>query len=79
MYLRVRPVEDAMRDAIRVELLNEFSGRGPKDIAGLVAEARAGLQVEPVAPLVQRDASRLADVKLCWRGLHSQSLQCSAL
>jgi hypothetical protein len=29
MYLRIRPVEDGMRDAIRVELLNEFSGRGP--------------------------------------------------
>jgi hypothetical protein len=55
MYLRVRPVEDGMRDAIREELLNEYSGRGPKDVARLVAEARAGLPVEPVAPLVQRD------------------------
>jgi hypothetical protein len=55
MYLRVRPVEDGMRDAIRLSLLNEYSGRGPKDIARLVGEARAGLPVEPVAPLVQRD------------------------
>jgi len=55
VYLRVRPVEDGMRDAIRVELLNEYSGRGPKDIARLVTEARAGMPVEPVAPLVQRD------------------------
>jgi len=54
MYLRVRTVEDGMRDAIRLELLNEYSGRGPKDIARLVAEARAGLPVEPVAALVQR-------------------------
>jgi hypothetical protein len=48
-------VEDGMRNAIRVNLLNEYSGRGPKDIARLVAEARAGLPVEPVAPLVQRE------------------------
>jgi hypothetical protein len=55
MYLRVRPVNDAMRDAVRVELLKEYSGRGPKDLARFVAEARAGLPVEPVPPLVQRD------------------------
>jgi len=54
-YLRVRPVDDAMRDAVRAELLNEYSGRGPKDVARLVAEARAGSPVEPVQPLVQRD------------------------
>jgi hypothetical protein len=55
VYLRIRPIEDGMRDAIRQRLLNEYSGRGPKDIARLVTEARAGLPVEPVAPLVQRD------------------------
>ncbi len=55
MYLRVRPVDDAMQDAVRVELLKEYSGRGPKDVARLVAEARAGSPVEPVQPLVQRD------------------------
>jgi hypothetical protein len=33
MYLRVRPVEDGVRDAIRLSLLNEYSGRGPKDVA----------------------------------------------
>ena len=54
MYLRVRPVDDAMRDAVRAELLNEYSGRGPKDVARIVAEARAGSPVEPVQPLVQR-------------------------
>ena len=55
MYMRVTPVDDAMRDAVRAELLNEYSGRGPKDVARLVTEARAGLPVEPVQPLVQRD------------------------
>jgi hypothetical protein len=55
MYLHVRPVDDAMRDALRAELLNEYSGRGPKDAARLVAEARAGTPVEDVQPLVQRD------------------------
>jgi hypothetical protein len=30
MYLRVRSVDDAMRDAVRAELLQEYSGRGPK-------------------------------------------------
>jgi hypothetical protein len=55
MYLRVRPVDDAMRDALRSELLNEYSGRGPKDVARLVTEARAGSPVEPLPPLVQRD------------------------
>lgn len=55
MYLHVQSVDDAMRDAVRAELLNEYSGRGPKDVARLVAEARAGSPVEPVQPLVQRD------------------------
>jgi len=55
MYLRVRSVDDAMRDAVRLELLKEYSGRGPRDLARFVAEARAGLPVEPVPALVQRD------------------------
>ncbi len=55
MYLHVRSVDDAMRDAVRTELLNEYSGHGPKDIARIVAEARAGSPVEPVQSLVQRD------------------------
>lgn len=55
IWLRVRPVDDGMRDAVRLELLNEYSGRGPADLARLVAEARAGEPVEPVQPLVQRD------------------------
>jgi hypothetical protein len=55
IFLRVRPVDDGMRDAVRLELLNEYSGRGPADIARLVTGARAGEPVEPVQPLVQRD------------------------
>src|SRR5258708_12153471 len=55
MYLHVQSVDDAMRDAVRAELLNEYSGRGPKDLARLVAEARAASPVEPMQPLVQRD------------------------
>jgi hypothetical protein len=54
-WLRVRSVEDGMRDAVRERLLNEYSGRGPKDLARIVAEARAGLPVEELQPLVQRD------------------------
>jgi hypothetical protein len=55
MYLRVRPVDDAMRDAVRAELLQEYSGRGPKDIARFVKEARAGSPLEPVPAAAQRD------------------------
>jgi hypothetical protein len=55
MWLRVRPVDDGMRDAVRVELLKEYSGRGPKDIARLVTEARAGLPVEHIPEVIQRD------------------------
>jgi hypothetical protein len=55
MYSRVRPVNDAMRDAVRSDLLAEYSGRGPKEIARFVAEARAGSPVEAVPAVVQRD------------------------
>jgi len=55
VYSRVRPVNDAMRDAVRSRLLAEYSGRGPKDLARFVAEAREGSPVEPVPALVQRD------------------------
>ena len=54
-WLRVRPVEDGMRDAVRERLLNEYSGRGPKDLARIVAESRAGLPVEELPPPVQRN------------------------
>ncbi|MFI5097402.1 MAG: hypothetical protein ACHQT6_05455 [Candidatus Acidiferrales bacterium] len=53
-WLRVRTVEDGMRDAVRERLLNEYSGPGPKDLARIVAEARAGLPVEELPPLTQR-------------------------
>jgi hypothetical protein len=55
MYLRVRTVDDGMRDAVRERLINEYSGRSPKDIARIVAEAREGSPIEPVPEIVQRD------------------------
>ncbi|MGH9714082.1 MAG: hypothetical protein ACRD5M_12365 [Candidatus Acidiferrales bacterium] len=55
IYLRVRTVDDGMRSAVREQLLNDYSGRSPRDIARIVAEARAGTPVEPVPEVVQRD------------------------
>jgi hypothetical protein len=55
MWMRVRTVEDGMRDAVRERLLNEYSGRGPRDVARLLAEARNGTPVESLPELVQRD------------------------
>jgi hypothetical protein len=55
MYLRVRTVDDEMQNAVRAELLNEYSGRGRKDVARLVAETREGAPVEPVQALVRRN------------------------
>src|SRR5260370_38794133 len=52
MYLHVQSVDDAMRDAVRAELLNEYSGRGPKDVARLVAEGPAGAPAETLSPAV---------------------------
>lgn len=53
--LRVRPVDDEMRAAVRERLLNEYSGRGPKDLARIVEEAREGKPIETVPEAVQRD------------------------
>ncbi len=55
MYLRVRTVDDGMRDAVRERLLSEYSGRGPKDVARILAEAHEGSPIEPVPEMVQRD------------------------
>jgi hypothetical protein len=55
MWARIRPVNQAMKDAVRTELLQQYSGRGPENIARFVAEARTGLPMESVAPVVQRD------------------------
>jgi hypothetical protein len=55
LALRVRPVDDAMRAAVRGQLLNEYSGRGPKDLARIVAEARQGKPLENMPEMVQRD------------------------
>jgi len=54
-WLRVRPVDDEMKDAVREELLNEYSGRGPKDIARIVSEARQGSPIESLPEVVQKD------------------------
>lgn len=54
-FLRIRMVDESMRDAVRQQLMNEYSGRGPKDVARLVAEARAQQPLDAVPPLVQRD------------------------
>jgi hypothetical protein len=70
ILVHLRPVDDGMRDAIRERLLNEYSGRGPKDIARIVAEAREGSPVEAVPSVVQRDvefASMAAHGKLSGR------------
>lgn len=55
MYLRVRTVDDGIRNAVRERLVNEYSGRGPRDIARSVAEAREGSPIEAVPEVVQRD------------------------
>jgi hypothetical protein len=55
MYLRVRTVDDGMLNAIRERLLNEYSGRGPKDVARMVEEARNGEPIESVPEVVHHD------------------------
>jgi hypothetical protein len=55
MCTRIRAVDEGMRQAVRQELLNEYAGRGPKDVARIVAEAREGRAVEPLPDAVQRD------------------------
>ena len=54
-YMRIRTVDNGIRDAVRERLVNEYSGRGPKDIARIVEEAREGAPIEPVPDVVQRD------------------------
>jgi len=48
-------VDDGIRNAVREELLKEYSGRGLRDIVRMVGEVRQGLPVESVPKLVQRD------------------------
>lgn len=55
MYMRVRAVDDGIRKAVRERLINEYSGRGPRDIARIVTEAREGSPIEAVPEAVQRD------------------------
>ena len=53
--MRVRTVDEGIRTAVRGTLLNEYSGRGPKDVARIIAEARAGSPIEPIPEMVQHD------------------------
>jgi hypothetical protein len=55
MYLRVRTVDDGMQSVVRQRLLNEYSGRGPRDVARIVAEAREGAPIEALPEVVERD------------------------
>jgi len=55
VFVHVRSVDDSMRDAVRQRLLAEYSGRGPKDVARIIAEAREGAPVESLPPEVQRN------------------------
>lgn len=55
LYLHNRPIDDNMRTAVRERLLKEYSGRGPKDLARIVSEARAGSPIEDIPEVVQRD------------------------
>ena len=55
MYFRMRPVGEGVREAVRARLLNEYSGRGPKAVARILAEAREGKPVEELQPVLQRD------------------------
>jgi len=54
-YTRIHTVDDGMRDAVRETLLSEYSGRGPKDLARLAAEAREGSPIDAVPEMAQRD------------------------
>ena len=55
IYSRVRTVDDGMRNALRERLLNEYSGRGPKDIARIVERlGEAVEQQDGVGPMADR-------------------------
>ena len=56
MYMHVVSVDEPMRDALREELMKEYSGLGAKDVTRILNEAHDGQPVEePVQPAVQRD------------------------
>jgi hypothetical protein len=54
-WMRIQPVEDGMRDALREQLLNEYSGRGTKDVLRILAEARDGKPIEPLPEKIEQD------------------------
>jgi len=55
MNLRVRSIDDGLEDAVRQTLVNDYSGRGPKDIARMLAQSREGRPVDPLPEAVPRD------------------------
>src|ERR1700738_3441970 len=55
IFLHARTVDDGVRNALRERLANEYSGRGPKDIARIVAEVREGSPMESVPEVIHRD------------------------
>lgn len=55
MLAHIRSVDDSMRDAVRQRLLSEYSGRAPKDVARIVAEAREGAPIESLPAEVPRN------------------------
>ncbi|HKM66887.1 MAG TPA: hypothetical protein VJX70_06960 [Candidatus Acidoferrum sp.] len=55
IYLRIRPVDDAMRDAIRVQLLKDYSGLSRNDIARIIAKAHEGQPLGHIPEIAQHD------------------------
>jgi hypothetical protein len=50
IYTRFPTVNDEGREALRTWLVKDYTGRGPKALAQFVADYRAGVPVQPVAP-----------------------------
>jgi hypothetical protein len=49
IYTHFPSVSDDGREALRTWLVKDYTGRGVKDLARLVADYRAGLPVQPMA------------------------------
>jgi hypothetical protein len=47
IYWRCPTVNDEGREALRTWLVKDYTGRGPKAVAKIVADYRAGLPVQP--------------------------------
>jgi hypothetical protein len=48
IYLHCPTVNDEGREALRAWLVKDYTGRGPKAVAKIVADYRAGLPVQPL-------------------------------